>query len=295
MCDGRYQSPIDLPDICTHANDAVVVDGSLKLLLNNYDRPIDGEKVSIENNGHTAVVHINGTDTVSDDAPWITGPALGGHHFQLQQIHFHWNRNGSHEGSEHAIGGRKTSFEMHLVHFNTKYDAFQNAGDHPDGSAVLSVLFDFEDCDPSETCSDDTNDNAALNPILARIAKVNDADDAVVLDHLTLDLRALLPDNIDTFYWYQGSLTTPPCSEDLTWIVFPEIQPISRNQLHTFEYNFKNDEGKLLGTTNRDIQPLNGRILLISNDNHCRKKNTNGLIGKTANGVLSLVSDIVSK
>ena len=124
---------------------------------------------------------------------------------------------------------------------------------------------------------------------------MDDADDAVVLDHLTLDLRALLPDNIDTFYWYQGSLTTPPCSEDLTWIVFPEIQPISRNQLHTFEYNFKNDEGKILGTTDRDIQPLNGRILLISNDNHCRKKNTNGLIGKTANGVLLLVSDIVSK
>ena len=100
---------------------------------------------------------------------------------------------------------------------------------------------------------------------------MDDADERTCLEE-DLNLRNLLPRDTKTFFWYQGSLTTPPCLEDLTWIVFPEIQNISKRQLKSFEFNFKNEDGKVLGTTNREVQPLNGRLLLISRDDHCDGK-----------------------
>lgn len=44
-------------------------------------------------------------------------------------------------------------------------------------------------------------------------------------------LSSLMPHNIDRFYTYKGSLTTPPCSEAVTWIVFPNTIPISLAQV----------------------------------------------------------------
>jgi hypothetical protein len=161
---------------------------------------------------------------------------------------------------------------MHFVHFNTKYGDNNEAGDHPDGSVVLSVLFDYFDCKEvsnDKKCDEETPENKALAPITKKLRDIDDADEVATLDD-DLNLKILLPSNTDTFFWYQGSLTTPPCSEHLTWIVFPDVQNISKIQLESFEQNFKNEDGKILGTTNRDLQPLNNRLLIITNDDHCQ-------------------------
>ena len=272
-CDGKYQSPIDLIDVCDDKDNLVTVNSSLKVKLHNYDKPIKAKDVLFKNNGHTAQVKIKGSDDVVDNMPSISGSAVGKNSkFQLQQIHFHWNRNGSHAGSEHSLYGHKKAFEMHLVHFNTKYGDFEDAEDHPDGSVVISVLFDYFDCSElsnHKNCDENTPENKALASITKKLRDINDADEVASLDD-DLDLRGLLPSNTDTFYWYKGSLTTPPCSEHLTWIVFPDVQNISKIQLDSFEHNFRNEDGKILGTTNRDLQPLNNRKLVITSDDHCK-------------------------
>ena len=70
--------------------------------------------------------------------------------------------------------------------------------------------------------------------------------------------------NIDpSFYYYKGSLTTPPCTETVNWIVMREIQYMSKSQL----VNFHNLWASLTpaNVTNRNVQPLNGRPVYISN------------------------------
>lgn len=275
-CDGKFQSPIDLVDVCKQKNETVIVDRSLGLVFINYDRTLEGKQLLLENNGHTAQISLKGSDELNNAFPQLSGSAVGFNKFQLQQIHFHWNRNASHAGSEHSLHGKKYAFEMHLVHFNTKYDVSDAATDHPDGSAVLSVFFDYYDCSEDNKasgreCAENTPENPALRPITEKMRAVDDSDEKTCLDD-DLNLKNLLPRDTKTFYWYQGSLTTPPCLENLTWIVFPEVQNISKQQLKSFEFNFKNDDGKVLGTTNRVVQPLNGRLLLISRDDHCKGK-----------------------
>jgi len=57
---------------------------------------------------------------------------------------------------------------------------------------------------------------------------MNDKRDS---EHTNIILGGLLPNNLDLFYRYDGSLTTPPCSEIATWIVYPEIIDIGISQV----------------------------------------------------------------
>jgi len=52
--------------------------------------------------------------------------------------------------------------------------------------------------------------------------------------NISVTLISLIPPNTDVFYTYKGSLTTPPCSEVVTWIIFATPVPISFRQVCTF-------------------------------------------------------------
>jgi carbonic anhydrase len=65
-----------------------------------------------------------------------------------------------------------------------------------------------------------------------------------------LDASTLLPED-GTFFRFKGSLTTPPCTEGLTWSVYEQPIHISKEQLATFL--------KVIGNNARPIQPLNDR------------------------------------
>ena len=211
-CDGKFQSPINIVDVCTEDRDKVVVDRNLKLKFINYDQEINASRIAVKNNGHTAMLTIEDTESANVDAPMITGTAVGFNVFQLGQIHFHWNRNATHAGSEHGLFGHKRAFEIHLVHFNAKYGSDDDAAEHPDGAAVLSLLFDYDECEDegdNENCDD--FENKAIAPITKKLRSISEADKEVTVDS-NMNFMKLFPDDKDTFYWYQGSLTTPPCS-----------------------------------------------------------------------------------
>ena len=58
-----------------------------------------------------------------------------------------------------------------------------------------------------------------------------------------------------TYYRYNGSLTTPPCTEGVIWIVMKSPMTASKSQITAFKKVMRHDN-------NRPLQPLNGRIVL---------------------------------
>ena len=90
-------------------------------------------------------------------------------------------------------------------------------------------------------------DNPALGEILAAAQKKGGAS-------VSLDPGELLPPTTD-FYRYNGSLTTPPCTEGVRWFVFKEPQTIAKEQVEAF--------ARIMGgENNRPVQPVNARPVL---------------------------------
>lgn len=79
------------------------------------------------------IAHVNGP------RPSITGSALYEDVFTFHQVHFHWGSKNS-IGSEHAVFDQKYPMEMHLVHFNDKYESWEKAMNQPDGLSVIAVF-----------------------------------------------------------------------------------------------------------------------------------------------------------
>jgi carbonic anhydrase len=146
---------------------------------------------------------------------------LSGVRFDLAQFHFH-------HLSEHAIEGEAFPMEAHFVHQSRTGDL-----------AVLGVFLMIGE------------PNEALEPIWANMPKQQgEASTATVIHPIEL-----LPYD-ETSYRYAGSLTTPPCSEIVSWIVYKEPVEISAAQLKAFADLFPNNA--------RPVQNSNRRYLLTT-------------------------------
>lgn len=141
--------------------------------------------------------------------------------FTLQQFHFH-------APSENEIDGKQFPFEAHFVY-----------KDKDGAMAVLALLFQ----------------EGRSNPQLAQAWQQMPAEleQTTVLDK-PVDIRALLPEQRG-FYRFSGSLTTPPCSEGVRWIVLEQLASVSAEQLNQFR-------SVIYPANNRPLQPLNGRIIV---------------------------------
>jgi carbonic anhydrase len=140
--------------------------------------------------------------------------------YMLAQFHYH-------APSEHVVDGQSFAAELHLVHTNGNR------------LAVIGVLL-------QEGEGDETN--PAYQPFIANLP-AKKIDPTPTGDEI--DAVALLP-NLQTTYRYSGSLTTPPCTEGVTWLVMTEPVHLSAAQLADLKALFK--EGN-----NRPPQPLNDR------------------------------------
>ncbi|MFZ5880457.1 MAG: carbonic anhydrase [Chloroflexota bacterium] len=149
---------------------------------------------------------------------------LDGVRYDVVQFHYH-------APSEHAVDGKLFAAELHIVHKNA-------AG----ALAVVGILLD------------EGAQNDAYQPFIANLpAEKSDAHDAGV----KIDAASLLP-GVQTTFRYSGSLTTPPCTEGVSWLVMTTPVELSAEQLHALEALF--EEGN-----NRPIQPLNDRLLTEDN------------------------------
>lgn len=147
----------------------------------------------------------------------ISGGPLEGT-YRLEQFHFHWGADNS-RGSEHTINGAMYAAELHLVHYNTKYGSFGEAANKPDGLAV----FGFFIKPGAKHAGMKELTDSTLAAIQEEGGKCNMATD--------LNMSSLLCSDMTKYWTYEGSLTTPPLYESVTWIVFQEPIEMSEDQL----------------------------------------------------------------
>lgn len=143
---------------------------------------------------------------------------VGGDRFALLQYHFH-------SPSEHHLEGRSYPAEVHFVHRAA------------DGRlAVVGVLIEEGEANP------------AYAPVWDNLPAARGVE--VHLEHVMVDVDALLPAD-HASYRYVGSLTTPPCSEGVSWIVMRTPVTLSSMQLRMLR--------AVLAGNSRPVQPINGR------------------------------------
>ena len=149
---------------------------------------------------------------------------LDGVRYDVAQFHYH-------APSEHAVDGKLVAAELHIVHKNAD-----------GGLAVVGILLD------------EGAQNDAFQPFIENLpAEESEVSDAGV----KINAADLLP-VVQTTYRYSGSLTTPPCSEGVNWLLMTTPVEISTEQISALESLF--DHGN-----NRPVQPLNDRPLVEDN------------------------------
>ena len=148
--------------------------------------------------------------------------AVGGKRYELAQFHFH-------HPSEERIDGKGYPMVAHLVHKSA------------DGAlAVVAVLLR----------------EGAQNPLIATLWKnlPTEKEKEMASEKVTINAARLLPAS-RAYYGFAGSLTTPPCSEGVTWLVLATPVELSASQISRFV--------KIYSSNARPLQALNGRAITL--------------------------------
>ena len=148
---------------------------------------------------------------------------VDGQQFSLIQFHFH-------SPSENYIDGIRYPLEVHLVHKSAEGQL-----------AVIGIMFK----------------EGAKNPMIEGLwshlqsAKIGEL---MKDDYILVNAYGLLPTNGQEYYRFNGSLTTPPCTEGVTWMVMKEPLQVSASQVRQFV--------DLIGNNSRPLQTVNARPVL---------------------------------
>ncbi|CAA2970503.1 alpha carbonic anhydrase 1, chloroplastic [Olea europaea subsp. europaea] len=195
----------------------VVVDKKLKPLIREYN----SVNVTLVNNKfNVAVVYpSNCGKLIVDDKK-----------YSLKQMHWH-------SPSEHRIDGQQFAAELHLVHVAD------------DGSvSVVGILFQLGRPDPViEKIQNKLSE-------LANEVRTNKEETPVTVGpfHPT-EVRK----NVHNYYKYVGSFTTPPCTENVTWVILAKVRSMSKEQVEALKAPL--DTG--CKNNNRPVQESHGRLV----------------------------------
>ncbi len=183
--------------------------------------PLNPANITFNYNPGALTIFNNG-HTIQANYDQGSSIILDGTRYDLAQFHFH-------TASEHAVAGQHAPMEIHLVHKNAS-----------GGLAVIGVLMQSGD------------ENSGYAPVFQNMPAQEIAPAAV--PGVSVDASQLLPAQ-QTYWRYNGSLTTPPCTEGVKWIVMNTPVKVSDAQIAAFTAIFKNNE--------RPIQTLNTRTFLV--------------------------------
>jgi carbonic anhydrase len=148
---------------------------------------------------------------------------VGEKKYALRQFHFH-------RPSEEKINGRSFDMTVHLVHM-----------DENGKLAVVAVLLQ------------EGSDNPLVRELWTDLPREKEKEE--LFEKVQIDISQILPSD-RSYYTFSGSLTTPPCSEDVTWFVLKHSVTISAAEINQFSQLYRNDA--------RPSQPLNDRVVLES-------------------------------
>ncbi|XP_037940696.1 carbonic anhydrase 6-like [Teleopsis dalmanni] len=236
---GKSQSPIKLSILTSETNVPDIGDVP-PIVFRNYN--IQLKNLEMLNNGRTVQIKIPN----SEEPPYIEG-ALLTNKYKAISLHFHWGSVTT-RGSEHLIDDLRYDAELHIVHQNMAYDP-KEALEKPDGLAVLGFVIKKDIIVPEST---------GLRKIFADVDRVRYYSSNVTLSS-SLALQEIF-DTINTskFFTYQGSLTTPPCSESVSWFVFSK--PLMLPLLDFLKlWNIYDENGYAIKNNYRPIQNREGR------------------------------------
>lgn len=146
---------------------------------------------------------------------------IGDSSYELIQFHFH-------SPSEHTLQGKHYPMEVHFV--------------HKSASGALAVVGVFIEKGAH---------NAAFDPIWLNLPAQKGVESH--FEHVKVNVDDLLPHSHKS-YRYDGSLTTPPCSEGVKWIVMKSPIHLSAEQIGKFT--------ALVEGNNRPVQPLRNRVIV---------------------------------
>lgn len=236
QCAGKHQSPINIDS--EHVTRTVLPPLKMEGFYST-----EGEAI-LTNNGHTAMM-----TTDSETKPTISGGPLNGE-YVFSQLHYHWGDSDDH-GSEDEVDGVSYPMELHMVFYKKEYLDATSALDHSDGLCVLACLFEV---------SDVHNDN--FNGFSKVLPQIIEAETEAAFDEAPA-LYDLLPHDKTHYFTYNGSLTTPPCSEVVTWIDFKEHVKLSHDQFEDFR-SLRNEEDHTMSNNFRAVQPLGDRVVLYN-------------------------------
>lgn len=171
--------------------------------------------------GETAVNIINNGHTIQVNVSSGSHIVINGETYNLAQFHFH-------APGEHTVAGRSYPLEMHLVH-----RAANKA------LAVVGVFIA------------EGAENGAFAPVWEHLPA---EETGLTATGATVNVAALLPAN-QLFYRYNGSLTTPPCSEGVLWSVMSTPIEMSAEQIAAFT--------DIIEGNNRPVQPIAEGVLQL--------------------------------
>jgi len=165
---------------------------------------------------------VNNGHTIQVNVPPGSGLSRGGSKYELRQYHFH-------HPSEHLIEGKRFAMEAHFVHKNIENDDL----------GVLGVLLV----------------PGAVNAAFAQLATAFPAQADTEVTVVTIDVNGLLPATLG-YWYYEGSLTTPPCTENVDWMLAMQSLEVAEADIAKFAALYPNNA--------RTVEPSNRRLVLSS-------------------------------
>lgn len=172
---------------------------------------------SLTNNGHTIQYNFDGNLNTFD---------YKGKKYKMKQFHFH-------SPSEHTVNGVRYPLEVHLVHHCEESDSY----------VVFALLVQQGEPDPTFVFLEDY--------LPVKVGETIEINEGYNLGSTVSDIFGM--DAVEVFT-YNGSLTTPPCTQDVLWIVVKNASSASADQIEVLE--------SLMPKNNyRDTQPINDRVI----------------------------------
>uniref|UniRef100_A0A8C8E2H8 Protein tyrosine phosphatase receptor type Ga n=1 Tax=Oryzias sinensis TaxID=183150 RepID=A0A8C8E2H8_9TELE len=204
-CREKNQSPINIVD-----KDAKVSTEYQELTLEGFDTK-SSNRTTMKNTGKTVAITLK-------DEYFVQGGGLPGR-FKAEKLEFHWGPVNGSDGSEHSIDGRRFPVEMQIFMYNSDdFDSLGAALRQRRMIAAMAVFFQVGG-----------RDYHAADAIIHGLKGVVHHEKETFLEPFVL--KDLLPPSLGSYYRYSGSLTTPPCSKVVEWIIFSRPIYISYKQV----------------------------------------------------------------